>query len=56
MIRNWFFMRRHKRDCATLAARELALAGVAKRKREVRAVARQIRRELGMPDDPRLSA
>jgi len=54
MIRNWFFLRRHKRDCAATAARELALAGVAKRKREVRAVARQIREELGMQPDPRL--
>lgn len=37
-------------------ARELALAGHAKRKADVRAVARQIRRETGQPPHPALEA
>lgn len=46
MIR-WFFSKRNP-------ARELALIGVEKRQRTVKAVARQIRKELGLPDDRRL--
>lgn len=36
-------------------ARQLALEGVKQRRDKVRAVAKQIRRECGMPDDPRLA-
>jgi hypothetical protein len=36
-------------------ARELALIGIEKRRRTVCEVARQIRQELGLPDDPRLA-
>lgn len=48
MILSRFFRRRDP-------ARELALIGVAKRRATVAAVARQIREELGLPDDPRLA-
>lgn len=37
------------------AARELALMGVQKRRATVRETARQIRAELGLPDDGRLA-
>jgi hypothetical protein len=37
-------------------ARELARIGVEKRRLTVVEKAREIRRELGLPDDPRLSA
>ena len=37
-------------------ARELALQGVEKRKRTVRETAQQIRREVGLGADPRLTA
>jgi hypothetical protein len=36
-------------------ARELALIGAEKRKRAVKDVAQQMRREIGLPEDPRLS-
>lgn len=36
-------------------ARELSLIGHAQRRDKVKAVARQMRRELGLPDDPRLA-
>lgn len=36
-------------------ARELARVGAEKRRRTVNQVARQIRRELGLPHDPRLA-
>lgn len=36
-------------------ARELALLGVEKRRQSVRETARQMRRELGLSEDPRLA-
>ncbi len=36
-------------------ARELALIGVAKRRASVKATARLMRQELGLPADPRLA-
>jgi hypothetical protein len=36
-------------------ARELALLGVEKRHRTYRETAQQMRREIGLPEDPRLA-
>lgn len=43
----WRFTRRNP-------ARDLSLMGVEKRKQSVRETAQQIRRELGLGEDPRL--
>lgn len=59
LFRELLFLRRHRKACsdqrASEAARSLAKAGVSKRHRAVTEVARQIRRELGLPVDPRLA-
>lgn len=48
---NWLPWRKRE----TNPGRELALMGVEKRKATVRETTKQIRRELGLPEDPRLA-
>jgi DNA-directed RNA polymerase subunit F len=51
-LHNWLFLYRHRRACRH--ARELARYSAEKRKRMVREVAQQMRRELGLKPDKRL--
>jgi hypothetical protein len=56
-LRSWWFVRRHRKACRHTieCARELSLAGHAKRRAQKLSVARRIRDELGLAPDGRLA-
>jgi hypothetical protein len=56
-LRNFLFMRRHKRACkrVTDSARELARIGHEKRHRIIADKARKMREQLGLQPDPRIA-